>query len=231
MTQRRFDHGYERDDENDVLEWEDHVIATVAGEVRRRRKELGWSAQDVADRCEEIGYPIPRNVIANMESGRRAVLPLVEIMVLGKALRVSPISLIYPVGYVTEVRELPYMDPQPTWDALQWFVGNSSAEDATDYMLDHFLAHDLELRSALAAVESEDYELWKVKTAANRVQREAAERALARYTDQATRAKHELRRHRDAIREGGGIPPRLPSPLADIDPPEPDTGTTEENDL
>lgn len=231
MTQHRSDHGYEKEDEDDFLEWEDHVMATVAGEVRRRRKELRWSAQDLADKCEEIGYPIPRNVIANMESGRRAALPLAEIMVLAKALLVSPISLIYPVGYVTEVRQLPFEDPQSTWDALQWFVGDSPADDATDYMLDHFQAHDLELRSALAAVESEDYERWKVKTAANRVQREAAERALARYAEQATQAKYELRRHRDAIRGGGGTPPHLPSPLADVDPPEPDTVTTEENDL
>ncbi|MFD7087277.1 helix-turn-helix domain-containing protein [Streptomyces sp. NPDC059896] len=229
MTQRRFGHGYEEDAESDDLEWEDHVMATVASEVRRRRKELGWSAQDLADRCEEIGYPIPRNVIANMESGRRAVLPLVEVMVLAKALRMFPISLIYPVGYAARVRRLPYEDPRPTWDALQWFTGSSAADDAPDYMLDHFLAHDLELRSALAAVESEDYERWKVKTAANRVQREAAERALARYTDQAANAKHELRRHRDAIREVGGTPPHLPSQLADIDPP--DTDTTEENDF
>ncbi|MFH9269107.1 hypothetical protein ACH4KN_33380 [Streptomyces sp. NPDC017546] len=96
-------------------------------------------------------------------------------------------------------------------------------------MLDHFLAHDLELRSALAAVESEDYERWKVRTAPNRVQREAAERALARYADQAANAKYELGRHRDAIREAGGTPPHLPSPLADID--SPDTDPTEENDL
>ncbi|MGW6889170.1 helix-turn-helix domain-containing protein [Streptomyces chartreusis] len=229
MTQRRSDHGYEKEAEVDDLEWEDHVMATAAGEVRRRRKELRWSAQDLADRCEEIGYPIPRNVIANMESGRRAVLPLVEVMVLAKALRMSPIGLLYPVGYVDEVRQLPYEDPRPTWDALQWFTGNSPAEGATDYMLDHFVAHDLELRSALAAVESEDYERWKVKTAANRVQREAAERALARYADQAAKAKRELLHHRDAIREGGGTPPHLPSQLADIDPP--DTDPTEENDL
>ncbi|MGY4925783.1 helix-turn-helix domain-containing protein [Streptomyces sp. 900105755] len=229
MTQRCSDHGYENDAEGDDLEWEDHVMATVAGEVRRRRKELRWSAQDLADRCEEIGYPIPRNVIANMESGRRGSLPLVEVMVLAKALRMSPISLIYPVGYVDEVRQLPYQDPHPAWDALQWFTGNSPAEDATDHMLDHFLAHDLELRSALAAVESEDYERWKVKTAPNRVQREAAERALARYTDQATNAKHELRHHRDAIREAGGTPPHLPPQLDDVDPP--DTDTPEENDL
>ncbi len=45
------------------------------------------SAQDLADRCAEIGHPIPRNVIANMESGRRATLPLVDVLVLAEALR------------------------------------------------------------------------------------------------------------------------------------------------
>ena len=71
-------------DEDDVPEWVDQVMATVAAEVRRRRKELGMSAQDLADACAELGHPIPRNVIANMESGRRADLPLVEVMVLGR---------------------------------------------------------------------------------------------------------------------------------------------------
>ncbi|MEV6046470.1 helix-turn-helix domain-containing protein [Streptomyces xanthochromogenes] len=229
MTQTHSDDGYEKADEDEVFEWEDHVMATVAGEVRRRRKELRWSAQDLADRCEEIGYPIPRNVIANMESGRRATLPLVEIMVLAKALRMTPVSLIYPVGYVSEVRSLPYEDPQPAWDALQWFTGQSPDFGTADSMLDHFLAHDDELRAALAAVESEEYERWKAKTASNRIQREAAERALARYADQAAKAKRELRRHRAAIREADGVPPRLPSPLAGLDPHESDT--TEEIDL
>lgn len=193
-------------------------MATVAGAVRRRRKELHWSAQDLADKCEEVGYPIPRNVIANMESGRRATLPLVEVMVLARALRVTPISLIYPVGYVPEVRALPYEDPHPTWDVLQWFTGQSPDFGSEDSMLDHFLSHDLELRAALAAVESEEYEQWKVRTAANHIQRQAAERALARYADQASKAKRALLEYRDLIRAEGGTPPGLPPQLGDIDP-------------
>ncbi len=228
MTQRRFDHGYEEDTEADDLEWEDHVMATVAGEVRRRRKELRWSAQDLADRCEAIGYPIPRNVIANMESGRRAVLPLVEVMVLAKALRMSPISLIYPVGYVDEVRQLPYEEPQPAWDALQWFTGNESAEDATDHMLDHFLAHDLELRSALAAVESEDYERWKVRTAPTA---SSGRQPSAHWPGTPTKppmpSTNWAATATPSVRPAA--PAHLPSPLADID--SPDTDPTEENDL
>jgi ribosome-binding protein aMBF1 (putative translation factor) len=63
---------YEDEEDYDVPEWTDQVVATVAAEVRRRRKEKGMSAQELADACAEIGHPIPRNVIANMESGRRS---------------------------------------------------------------------------------------------------------------------------------------------------------------
>ena len=122
MTQRGFDPG---DDEDDVPEWVDQVMATVAAEVRRRRKELRMSAQDLADRCEEIGHPIPRNVIANMESGRRASLPLVDVIVLAEALRTYPICLLYPVGYVDRVQRLPLQHSDPTWDAMRWFTGDS----------------------------------------------------------------------------------------------------------
>ena len=62
------------------------------------------SAERLAQVCSEIGYPIPRNVIANMESGRRTSLPLVDVIVLAKALETNPISLIFPVGYIEHLR-------------------------------------------------------------------------------------------------------------------------------
>jgi len=120
MTQRRTDAWR---DEDDCPEWADGIVATVASEVRRQRKELGMSAEELSRACAEIGYPIPRNVIANMESGRRAQLPLVEVMVLAKALDVSPICLIYPVGFVDRMQALPDDDPMDTFDALRWFTG------------------------------------------------------------------------------------------------------------
>ncbi|MEU0292764.1 helix-turn-helix transcriptional regulator, partial [Streptomyces microflavus] len=127
MTQRRSHHGSSKaDDEDDVPEWVDQVMATVAAEVRRRRKELGWSAQNLADRCAEIGHPIPRNVIANMESGRRSNLPLVDVMVLAEALGTPPICLLYPVGYVDDVQRLPLQDSTSTLDALRWFTGEET---------------------------------------------------------------------------------------------------------
>ncbi|MEU6028635.1 helix-turn-helix transcriptional regulator [Streptomyces tauricus] len=226
MTQRRFDPG---DDEDDVPEWADQVMATVAAEVRRRRKELRMSAQDLADRCEEIGHPIPRNVIANMESGRRASLPLVDVLVLAEALHTYPICLLYPVGYVDEVQRLPLQDSEQTWDAMRWFTGDGEDFGREDDMLRSFRAHVRHERAALVALKGEKHERWKAATAPNQTEREEAVLDQADYAERALDAKYRLRSARGFIREGGGTPPHLPPELADVDPP--DTDLTEENDL
>ena len=187
------------------------------------------SAQDLADRCAEIGHPIPRNVIANMESGRRANLPLVDVLVLAEALRTYPICLLYPVGYVDEVQRLPLQNTEPTWDAMHWFTGDSEDLGMEDSMLRNFRAHARQQRAALAAIKGERYERWKAETASNRAEREEAEREEADYAERAMDAKYQLRSARAFIREDGGTPPPLPSALADVDPPV--GNTTEENDL
>ncbi|WP_416973577.1 helix-turn-helix domain-containing protein [Streptomyces sp. 4F14] len=223
MTQRDFD-----DEEDHVPEWEDRVKANVAAEVRRRRKEMGWSAQDLADRCEQLGHPIPRNVIANMESGRRANLPLVDVMILAAALETYPVCLIFPVGYVEKTQELPFQDLVPTWDALRRFTG---AEDVPLYdagLVPDFEVHDSLVRTALAALEEEERARFAARTASNRAQQEEAERKRTKYADEAISAKYNLRHLRRDIREEGAVPPHLPLTLSDVDPPEPDPRTTPE---
>ncbi|WP_030746999.1 helix-turn-helix domain-containing protein [Streptomyces sp. NRRL S-31] len=226
MTQHGFDAGR---DEDDVPEWADQVTATVAAEVRRRRKELRMSAQDLADKCEEIGYLIPRNVIANMESGRRSTLPLVEVMVLAEALQTYPVCLLYPVGYVERVQRLPLRDDEATWDALHWFTGDSEGFGMEDDMLRAFRAHASHQRSALAALKGEKHERWKAETAPNQAEREEATLAQAAYAERALDAKYRLRSARAFIRADGGTPPSLPPELADIDPPRSDANANEEN--
>ncbi|WP_242704959.1 MULTISPECIES: helix-turn-helix transcriptional regulator [unclassified Streptomyces] len=168
MTQRRSHHGSSKaDDEDDVPEWVDQVMATVAAEVRRRRKELGWSAQDLADRCAEIGHPIPRNVIANMESGRRSNLPLVDVMVLAEALNTPPICLLYPVGYIEDVQRLPLQDSTSTLDALRWFTGEETDLGADDDMLRYFRAHHAAQERLRSARRDEEYARYHAQTAPN----------------------------------------------------------------
>ncbi|MFJ6742893.1 helix-turn-helix domain-containing protein [Streptomyces sp. NPDC091279] len=218
-------------DEDDVPEWEDRVKANVAGEVRRRRKEMGWSAQDLADRCEELGHPIPRNVIANMESGRRATLPLVDVIVLAAALETYPVCLIFPVGYVERTQELPFQELVPTWDALRRFTGDEDIPLHDAGLVPDFEVHDNLVRTALAALEEAEQARFAAKTASNRAQEEEAERRRTKYSDEAISAKYKLRYLRRDLRDEGATPPHLPPALADVDPPEPDPNTTPEERL
>lgn len=223
MTQRRSD-----DEEDDFPEWVDRVQANVAGEVRRRRKEMGWSAQDLADRCEELGHPIPRNVIANMESGRRAGLPLVDVIVLAAALETYPACLIFPVGYVDRTQELPFQGLVPTWDALRRFTGEEEVLGYDSGLVPDFEAHTSLVRTALAALDEEEQARFAARTATSRAQQEEAERKQSAYADQAVTAKYKLRYLRRELREDGATPPDLPPALHDVDPPEWAPETTQE---
>ena len=223
MTQHRMDA-----DEDDFPEWADRIKANVAGEVRRRRKEMGWSAQDLADRCEQLGHPIPRNVIANMESGRRANLPLVDVMVLAAALETYPVCLIFPVGYVEETQELPFQHLIPTWDALRHFTGEEEVPMYDAGLVPDFERHASLVQTALAALEEEEQARFAAKTATSRAQQEEAERKRTKYADQAISAKYSLRHLRRELREEGATPPRLPPALGDVDPPDEEPNTTPE---
>ncbi|MFG2629709.1 helix-turn-helix domain-containing protein [Streptomyces sp. NPDC048473] len=224
MTQHRVD-----DEADDFPEWVDRVQANVAGEVRRRRKEMGWSAQELADRCEQLGHPIPRNVIANMESGRRAGLPLVDVLVLAAALETYPACLIFPVGYVEQTQELPFEQLVPTWDALRRFTGEQDVPGLDAGLVPDFEVHASLVGTALAALDEEEQARFAVRAATSRAQQEEAERKRTDYADRAVSAKYKLRYLRRDLLDDGAVPPDLPSALHDVDPPEwaPDT-TTEE---
>lgn len=189
---------------------------------------MGWSAQDLADRCEQLGHPIPRNVIANMESGRRANLPLVDVMVLAAALETYPVCLIFPVGYVEETQELPFQHLIPTWDALRHFTGEEEVPMYDAGLVPDFERHASLVQTALAALEEEEQARFAAKTATSRAQQEEAERKRTKYADQAISAKYSLRHLRRELREEGATPPRLPPALGDVDPPDEEPNTTPE---
>ncbi|MEV0276720.1 helix-turn-helix domain-containing protein [Streptomyces sp. NPDC050610] len=233
MTQHR-SHPREKkaDDGDDVPEWVDQVMATVAAEVRRRRKELGWSAQDLADKCEEIGHPIPRNVIANMESGRRSNLPLVDVMVLAEALNTPPICLLYPVGYVEDVQRLPLQHPTTSLDALRWFTGEETDLGADDDMLRYFRAHHAAQEQMRRAQQDEEHTRYQAKTVHKADRKAEALRAQAQAAVAAEKAKRRLHRVRAFIQEEGVTPPHLwPDVISAIESTGTDPDTTEENDL
>ncbi|MFD6968303.1 helix-turn-helix domain-containing protein [Streptomyces sp. NPDC059949] len=225
MTQHYGDDG----DADDFPEWADRIKDNVASEVRRRRKEMRWSAQRLAERCEELGHPIPRNVIANLESGRRANLPLVDVMILAAALYTSPICLIFPIGYVEETQELPFKHLVSTWDAMRMFTGEEPSHDSDSGLIPDFNRHASLVRTIEAALREAERAGFAAETAASPAQREEAERKRDNYAAQAKEATWQLQCVRGQIRDEAATPPDLPPALADIDPP--DDGTDEEDDI
>jgi transcriptional regulator with XRE-family HTH domain len=83
------------------------------------------SAQDLSDACKALNFSFSRSAIANFESGRRPTISVAELTVLGKALDVPPIELVFPVGRQEEAEVLPGQE-LPPWVALKWFAGEDS---------------------------------------------------------------------------------------------------------
>jgi transcriptional regulator with XRE-family HTH domain len=95
-------------------------IAKAVKDARGQR-----SAQQVAEETARLGYPISRSRIANYESGRKLGLDVAELLVLGAALGVPPVTLIFGGPPEDTVEVLPGLTV-PFVSALAWFTGDES---------------------------------------------------------------------------------------------------------
>ncbi|ULE34377.1 helix-turn-helix domain-containing protein [Mycobacterium sp. IDR2000157661] len=100
------------------------------------------SASALADATEGV---ITRDTIANLESGRKRVIDVGEVIVLAKALGVSPLSLIYPPspsnaegalafsGYDND--DDPMKDLYHLHDAREWLAFDDAAPARQGYRI------------------------------------------------------------------------------------------------
>jgi transcriptional regulator with XRE-family HTH domain len=102
--------------------WAARQVRLIADEVKRHRMARDMSAADLAAKTVELGHPITRSALANLESGRRGIVTTADLLVLAAALGVPPVELLFPVGHAETVEVLPG-DEQPIWDAVEWFDG------------------------------------------------------------------------------------------------------------
>lgn len=196
-------------------EWSRSLVNVVADAVRWHRKRRGLSAQQLANECASLGYPVPRSVLANLESGRRETISLAELLVLSAALRVPLLLLLFPVGRTERIAPLPNIDVSP-WDALQWAVGNRTLPSGdespaelrdVDPTIGMFQAHQDEVAKALAVR----------RAARNTEQGESPEVAAGELQARVQGADFGVWFLRDRIRRTGLIPPDLPPELSHID--------------
>jgi transcriptional regulator with XRE-family HTH domain len=129
-------------------DWSARVARLVAREIRRYREQEQpkVSVQRLADRTAELGMPIPRSVLANLESGRRETVSVAEVIVLAAALNVSPIELICPAGFDKQAEILPGRMVSPL-AAVRWFTGELKLETAGNETKLHLAAADAQKSS------------------------------------------------------------------------------------
>lgn len=70
------------------------ISAEVISKLRMLRKIQKVSAQTLSDRMTELGYPVARTVIANLESGRRAEVSIDHVFVAAQALNTTVAALL-----------------------------------------------------------------------------------------------------------------------------------------
>jgi len=79
------------------------------------------TAQQLAERCKDLGAPIHRTTITKIENGRTR-FDVGELFILAAALDVPPLVLLYPDLPAGEVEIIPDR-PGTSWDAYLWATG------------------------------------------------------------------------------------------------------------
>lgn len=98
------------------------LISTIADRVRTLRAEHGLSAQRLADRMSELGISWKREVVANLENGRRGTVGVDELLALAIVFDVPPVTLLVnPTAAESELAE--GVSTSPTM-ALLWMIGD-----------------------------------------------------------------------------------------------------------
>lgn len=95
----------------------------IGQRVRTYRQQRGWSARELADRCREIGLSRwNREIVTNLEIGRRSYVSIDELFALAVVFGVPPMVLCVPLE-AAEYAVTPTITAHP-WRAAQWFSGH-----------------------------------------------------------------------------------------------------------
>jgi transcriptional regulator with XRE-family HTH domain len=80
--------------ETSAADWAARYTQVISKQVRHYRDVRGVSAQWLSDRCADLGMPLARAVISNLENGRREGVSVGEVFCIARALAVPPIDLL-----------------------------------------------------------------------------------------------------------------------------------------
>lgn len=128
--------------------WPMRFTAGIARQIRRYREGKGWSLQQLADECTQLGHPTLDTALANMESGQQGSIAAHELVAIAAALKIPPVMLLFPGLAYESVEALPGV-AAPAQSAAQWFSGEEPLMMFEDTDIGRVAAFDLD-----------DYEEW-----------------------------------------------------------------------
>lgn len=202
-------------------DWSSALTARIAKQLRSARQDAGLTVAEAADACAELGLPVQKTTITNLETGRRSSVDLAEFLVLAEVYGMPPISLLFPLGEAASVSVLPDRNV-PMWDAVAWFTGEAPQvpappEGSAREILDTFRAHSDAVRTALASSRLAKERRRKASTTLDPQRRESLLKAAESYEQVAYDDCRELQDFRDRMRERGLALPALPEELQFVD--------------
>lgn len=114
----------------DRTAWERSTVERIGRAIKTHRRAAGLGQEELAER---IGST--RNAIQNLESerARRSSVDLLDLMLIARELGVPPVELIFPDLPDGEVEAWPSHQTRSIL-AMQWFSGEITASDASDYL-------------------------------------------------------------------------------------------------
>lgn len=201
-------------------DWATGVTAGIIDEVKRQRELRGWSARQLSEECKRLGYEISRSTISDLENHRRMHFGVPELLVLARALGVSPLRLIFRPGTEAETEVLPG-ETRSSFRAAEWFAGlgpyPEPGEDGVvtiDEVYDVTEAGDLALyRQNDRCYENERRELHRAAAMAATAASEPVHGAAYMAAAEAHRSRAEdLRAQRGALRELAEAADRIAPP-------------------
>jgi hypothetical protein len=117
---------------SDSKRWAGDHVAVLAAQMRSYRGALRWSAADLANRCAELGHPIPTNVLQKIEGGVRRYVTTAEWIVIAGALDVPPLALLVDLSQLPGTAEPLPGQAMDTATALSWLRGDETLPEMQD---------------------------------------------------------------------------------------------------
>lgn len=76
--------------------WSRGITEQVGENVRKFRKEKGWTVAQLSNETGKAGHEIPKNSLTNLELGRKDTVALQDVLILANCLHKTPDDLLSP---------------------------------------------------------------------------------------------------------------------------------------